>query len=241
LAIAPSAWPYWLAGTAVNHAIVTFAGLWPRSSLLGANWTRLPQNVRTKHAIALTIDDGPDPRITPRVLDMLDEHGIRASFFCIGARAALYPDIVRDIVARGHAVENHSQRHRHTFSVSFGFSIAKEVAAAQTTLTALTGTSPAFFRAPAGLRNVFLDLVLQRADLRLATWTRRGFDTREGDAAVVAKKLIDGLRERDILLLHDGSAAYTPNGEPVILLVLPLLAAAAKEQSLRFIMLRDAL
>jgi peptidoglycan-N-acetylglucosamine deacetylase len=107
-AVEPSAWPWWLAGTFVNHAVVTAAGLWPRSSMLGPNWTRLPLAASERRAIALTIDDGPDPQVTPRVLDLLDRHGIRATFFCIGERARRYPALTHEIVARGHSVENHS-------------------------------------------------------------------------------------------------------------------------------------
>lgn len=178
----PSAWPWWLASVMVSHVIVVSIGLWPRSNLLGPNWTRLPDTPPNADAVALTIDDGPDPVVTPMVLDLLDRHRVRATFFCIGQRAAQHPALMREIVARGHAVENHSHRHVHTFSMSLPHWLTKDIDAAQQTLEALTGERPMFFRAPAGLRNLFLQPVLQRLDLRLAAWTRRGFDTREGDA-----------------------------------------------------------
>lgn len=234
------AWPLALAVIAVNHAVVTAAGLWPRSSLLGANWTHLPDTARNAKAIALTIDDGPDPEVTPKVLDILDAHAVHATFFLIGERAQRYPALTREIVARGHCVENHSQRHVHTFSVSGLRAIAREVRTAQHTLHALTGELPAFFRAPAGLRNVFLEAVLRRQDLRLASWTRRGFDTREGDASVVSARLLKNLAPRDILLLHDAHAAHDSNGEPVLLAVLPRVIETAREQGLHFVTLREA-
>ena len=239
-ALAPSAWPWWLAGTAVNHAAVTLAGLWPRSSVLGPNWTRLPAVAGNANCIALTIDDGPDPVVTPRVLDLLDHYGIRATFFCIGERARRYPSLTREIVARGHAVENHSQTHRHTFSVKAPGALAREVETAQRTLTELTGERPVFFRAPAGLRNVLLEPVLQNLDLRLVAWTKRGFDTREPDPERVRQRLLHNLAARDILLVHDGNAATTANGQPVLLSVLPRVFAAARHQGLRFITLRQA-
>lgn len=239
-AIAPSTWPWWLAGTAVNHAAVTLAGLWPRSTVLGSNWTRLPDVAGNANFIALTIDDGPDPVVTPQVLDLLDRHGVRATFFCIGERARRYPSLVREIVARGHAVENHSQRHRHTFSVKTSRALAREVEAGQHTLTELTGERPAFFRAPAGFRNVLLEPVLQAQDLRLVAWTRRGFDTREADPQKVRQRLLRDLAARDILLVHDGNAAITANGEPVLLSVLPSVFEIAKQQGLRFVTLRQA-
>lgn len=239
-ALAPSAWPWWLAGTAANHAAVTLAGLWPRSSVLGPNWTRLPSAAGNANSIALTIDDGPDPVVTPRVLDLLDRYGVRATFFCIGTRAQRYPSLTREIVARGHAVENHSQTHRHTFSVKGPGALAREIGAAQLTLTELTGERPVFFRAPAGLRNVLLEPVLQAFDLRLAAWTRRGFDTREASPERVGERLLHNLAARDILLMHDANAAITADGQPVLLSVLPRVFEAARHQGLRFVTLRQA-
>jgi peptidoglycan/xylan/chitin deacetylase (PgdA/CDA1 family) len=236
----PAAWPWWLAAIFVNHAIFTVTGLLPRTSLLGPNWTRLPAGKRNADALALTIDDGPDPVVTPQVLDLLDAFDVRATFFCIGANVQRYPALAREIVARGHALENHSQVHVHTFSVTLPHALTREIDAAQRTLEAVSGERPMFFRAPAGLRNIFLEPVLRKLDLRLAAWTRRGYDTRERDPQVVARRLLDGLAARDILLLHDGNAALTAGGKPVILEVLPRVIDAARRQRLRFVTLREA-
>ncbi|MEM5434544.1 polysaccharide deacetylase family protein [Paraburkholderia diazotrophica] len=238
--VAPSAWPWWVAGIFASHLVVVTIGLWPRSSLLGPNWTRLPDTPRNADAVALTIDDGPDPVVTPKVLDLLDAHGVRATFFCIGARAQRHPALMREIVARGHAVENHSQVHVHTFSVTLPRGLTREIDAAQRTLESLTGERPMFFRAPAGLRNVFLEPVLQKLDLRLAAWTRRGFDTRERNPQRVLERLVDGLAARDILLVHDATAALGASGEPVVLDVLPRLIETVRARGLRFVTLREA-
>ena len=242
LAVAQSAyWPWALGAVAFNHLLVAAVGLWPRSHWLGPNWTRLPAAATARGEIALTIDDGPDPLVTPQVLDILDRHGIQATFFCIGEKAARYPELCREIVRRGHAVENHSQHHRHHFSVMGLRGITREVQAAQDTLATMTGQRPLFFRAPAGLRNPFLDPVLTRLGLRLASWSARGFDTRVGDAGRVKNKLLRDLRAGAILLLHDGNAARTPRGIPVILEVLPAVLASAASARLRFVTLRHAL
>ncbi|MBR7975451.1 polysaccharide deacetylase family protein [Burkholderia vietnamiensis] len=234
----PGAWP-WAAGSVfASHAALTAAGLWPRSALLGPNWTRLPADAGRR--IALTIDDGPDPEVTPRVLDLLERHDARATFFCIGDLARRHPHWIEAIVARGHAVENHSQRHRHTFSLTGPAALRREIAAAQQTLTELTGTRPQFFRAPAGLRNPFLEPVLCELGLQLASWTRRGFDTRTRDAGVVAQRLLHGLAPRDILLVHDGHAARDARGVPVVLDVLPALLRAAADAQLQWTTLRAA-
>lgn len=237
----PGLWRWAVAALVLNHAALTLAGLLPRCKLLGSNWTRLPAVAAARGEVALTIDDGPDPLVTPMVLDLLDQHAARATFFCIGSQAAQHPDLCREIVRRGHAIENHSQQHRHNFSLLGTRKLQLELQAAQDTLSGLCGTPPRFFRAPAGLRNPFLDPVLQRLGLQLASWTRRGFDTRNGNAAAVARKLTQGLRAGDILLLHDRHAAVTPQGVPVILEVLPLLLAAIRAAHLKTVTLRSAL
>lgn len=230
-----------LAGVAANHAALTAAGLWPRSQWLGPNLLRLPPASAARGEVALTIDDGPDPAVTPAVLDLLDQHGARASFFCIAERAAAHPALTRDIVARGHSVQNHSLRHRHTFSLLGPKGFGDELAQAQAVLTGLTGERPLCFRAPAGLRNPFLDPVLHRLGLRLVSWTRRGFDTREADPRRVLARLTTGLAAGDILLLHDGNAARTAAGLPVLLDVLPPLLAALRAAGLRGVTLPQAL
>ncbi|MBR8322872.1 MULTISPECIES: polysaccharide deacetylase family protein [Burkholderia cepacia complex] len=235
----PATWPWAVGGVVASHLALTAAGLWPRSTLLGPNWTRLPAGAGRR--IALTIDDGPDPDVTPRVLDLLDRYDARATFFCIGDLARRHPLWIEAIVARGHAVENHSQRHRHTFSLSGPAALRREIAAAQQTLTDIAGTRPLFFRAPAGLRNPFLEPVLCEFGLQLASWTRRGFDTRARDAATVTRRLLHGLDARDILLVHDGHAARDTRGEPVVLDVLPAVLRAAADAQLPWTTLRAAL
>jgi peptidoglycan-N-acetylglucosamine deacetylase len=238
---APGQWPWALGAVVINHLLVAAIGLWPRSHWLGPNWTRLPAAATARNEIALTIDDGPDPVVTPQVLDMLDQYAVRATFFCIGENAERYPDLCREIVRRGHAVENHSQHHRHHFSLMGPRGFARELQAAQDTLSTITGQRPLFFRAPAGLRNPFLDPVLTRLGLTLASWSVRGFDTRIGDASRVEYKLLRGLRAGAILLLHDGNAACTACGIPVILEVLPTVLESAAASQLRPVTLRQAL
>lgn len=239
--VEPAQWRWVLNTVILNHLLLTAVGLWPRSNWLGPNWTRLPAAAAARQEIALTIDDGPDPLVTPQVLDILDRHAAHATFFCIGEKAARYPDLCREIVRRGHAVENHSQHHRHTFSLLGPRGFRRELQAAQNTLSQITGQRPVFFRAPAGLRNPFLDPVLARSGLTLASWSARGFDTRVDDAERVKHALLDELRGGAILLLHDGNAARTPANTPVILDVLPTVLESAATAGLRFVRLRDAL
>ncbi|MGE0801407.1 MAG: polysaccharide deacetylase family protein [Lautropia sp.] len=229
----------------LNHLLLTAAGLWPRSTLLGPNLTRLPPAAAGASLIALTIDDGPDPAVTPRVLDQLRRHGATASFFVIAARAERHPELIARIVAEGHEIENHTDRHSPTFAFGGTRRLAAEIAAAQARLTRLAGRPPALFRAPAGLRNPLLEPVLCRLGLTLASWTRRGFDTVERDPAKVLARLAgpggSRLAAGDILLLHDGNPALTADGTPMIVAVLPELLALCLRGGLRPVPLRRAL
>jgi peptidoglycan-N-acetylglucosamine deacetylase len=219
----PAAWPWALGAIVANHLVLAGAGLWPRSSWLGRNWTRLPDAAAARREIAITIDDGPDAEITPAVLDLLDAHAAQATFFAIGSAAACAPALCREIVRRGHSVQNHSDRHSHRFSLLGPAAMAREIGAAQARLADITGVAPRFFRAPAGLRNPFLEPVLQRLDLQLVSWTRRGFDTVRGEPESVLRRLATKLGAGDILLLHDGNAAHATTGRAVVLEVLPAL------------------
>lgn len=240
-AVHPPAAGWALAAIVANHTLLTGAGLWPRSRLLGPNWTRLPAAPAGAGRIALTIDDGPDPQVTPHVLDVLEASGARATFFCIGERARRHPDIVRRIVERGHDVQNHTEHHPHRFSLLGPRGLEREIATAQATLAAITGRRPHCLRAPAGLRNPLLDPVLHRLGLHLVSWTRRGFDTREPDVGRVRERLLRGLDDGDILLLHDGRARRGADGRPHVLAVLPDLLQACASRGLATVTLAEAL
>ena len=239
-AIAPHLWPWTLSLLLLNHFILAGATLWPRSSLLGSNMVRLSDAAAASGKVAITIDDGPDPDVTPRVLEVLRRHKATASFFCIGERVAAYPDLCRAIIAAGHSIENHSQRHLHRFSLLGPRAIMREVRTAQDSIETVCGQRPHFFRAPAGLRNPFLDPILHKLNLQQASWTRRGYDTRVSDPQVIYQRLTRGLAAGDILLLHDGHAARTANGVPVILEVLPQLLETIAAHGLHTTLLHTA-
>lgn len=213
-------------------------GLLPRSRLLGPNWTRLRA---TPDAVALTIDDGPDPAVTPAVLDLLALHGVRATFFCVGERVAQHPELARRISREGHEIGNHTEHHYYAFSLFGPAAMRREIALAQSSIQSICQVVPRFFRAPAGLRNPFLQPCLTRLNLQLASWTRRGYDTQNADSQVVLRRLTRNLAAGDILLLHDGLAARAADGTPVILGVLPKLLAELARRRLRCVTLSEGL
>jgi peptidoglycan/xylan/chitin deacetylase (PgdA/CDA1 family) len=237
----PTLWPWAVAALAVNHVVLTTVGMLPRSGLLGSNLRALPAASRARREVAITVDDGPDPDVTPKVLDLLDAHGARATFFCIGEQAERHADLCREIVARGHSVQNHTQRHSHMFAFSGPAAFAREIDHAQQTLTRITGQRPMFFRAPAGFRNLFLAPVLHRLNLQLVSWTRRGYDTVRSNPDDVLKRLTRRLGAGDILVLHDSSAERTPSGRPAMLKVLPELLRRIDAAGLHSVTLPQAM
>jgi peptidoglycan/xylan/chitin deacetylase (PgdA/CDA1 family) len=232
LATHPDAWPWALGLLGANHLALFLAVLWPRGQLLGPNLVRLPAPAVRRREIALTFDDGPDPEVTPRVLELLDRFQAKASFFCIGEKAAAYPALVKEIARRGHNVENHSYHHHQAFAF-FGISrLRREVDAAQATLASITGRPPVFFRAPAGFRSPLLDPLLAPRGLRYVSWTRRGFDAVSGNPKRILQHLTRGLGAGDVLLMHDRA--------PVVLAVLPTLLEQISAQGLKAVSLASA-
>ena len=240
LLISPAQWPWALTVLLLSQLMLMAASLWPRSTCLGANLVRLPKAAKQRSQVAITIDDGPDPEVTPLVLDILAKYGAQATFFCIGERAAAQPELCRRMLVAGHSIENHGAHHPTLCSFSGPAGWRREIEGGQEVLQGITGRAPRFYRAVAGLRNPFLDPVLQALGLQLATWTRRGFDTRESDPDKVLRRLTRGLAAGDILLLHDGHAARTAAGEALIVLVLPMLLEAIAAQKLNPVTLEQA-
>jgi len=203
--------------------VLVLVGVWPRSTLLGDNILRLPPASIARNEIAITIDDGPDPDVTLQVLDILDRYDVKASFFVTGRRAARNPNLIRDMVTRGHSVENHTEKHSNWFAFYPPRKLHDEIKTAQHNIAHLAGRAPLFFRPPAGVRTLFLDPILFRCGLRLVDWTRRGFDTVSTDLQSILLRLTRRLCAGDILLLHDGHSARDNSGQAVILSVLPAL------------------
>jgi peptidoglycan/xylan/chitin deacetylase (PgdA/CDA1 family) len=238
LAIAPQRWP-WIAGALIaNHYVTIAGGLLPRSALLGPNLRRSAA-AEAAGGVALTFDDGPDPAVTPAVLDLLDARGVKATFFCIGEHAARHRALAAEIATRGHRLENHSYTHRNAFFFHRPRTLDQEIRRCQEELLRASGRAPAFFRAPAGVRSPLLQGALERSGLRLASWTRRGFDTASKDPKAVAARLSRGLSAGDVVLLHDGACRERPGGPPVVLQALPLLLDAIERARLRAMPLMD--
>jgi peptidoglycan/xylan/chitin deacetylase (PgdA/CDA1 family) len=159
----------------------------------------------TRREVWLTIDDGPDPEDTPRLLALLAEHRAHATFFVIGENAARHPELVQTIAAAGHEVAHHTQTHPlATFWCASPARVGRELDAALAVLRETGVPRPIRFRPPAGIRNLWLAAALRTRGLTCIGWSARGLERRRGDVEAVVARVMDGLTPGSILLLHEG-------------------------------------
>lgn len=188
--------------------------LMPRCSLFGRMIKDLPPG---SDKVLLTIDDGPHPEHTPVFLDLLDRHGIKAIFFLIGDRAAAHPELVREIVRRGHEIGNHTQTHpAQRFWSLRPAALWQEILDCQRTLTAICPEHPPrFFRPPAGHHNIFTFAIVRCLGLRMMLWSVRGFDGVVTDVAAITRRIEAGVKPGAIVLIHEATPVAVPVAEAV--------------------------
>lgn len=156
----------------------------------------------------LTIDDGPDAHDTPRILEALDRHDARATFFLVGEHAARHPALVSEITRRGHEVAHHTHTHPDlTFWCASPSRLHREIDLGLAALAA-SGVRPVRFRPPVGIKNLFLKRALSERGLDCIAWNRRSRDSIANDPDRVVARLINHVRPGDILLMHEGSRLH---------------------------------
>jgi peptidoglycan/xylan/chitin deacetylase (PgdA/CDA1 family) len=164
----------------------------------------------TKPEVWLTIDDGPDPDDTPRILELLKAHQARATFFVIGVNATAYPDLIRAITAAGHEVAHHTHTHPvASFWCASPDRVARELDAGTAALRA-AGVNPTRFRPPVGIKNLWLAKALRIRGLTCIGWSSRGLERQGGNADAVAARATRGLAPGSIILLHEGPRIPAP-------------------------------
>lgn len=194
-----------------------------------------PQRARDR--LALTFDDGPDARHTRAVLDLLEARGHRATFFVIGRRAETLPEVVAEIVRRGHALGNHSWTHAYTTPFQHPRALAADLARAQE-LMARAGARVRFFRPPVGLLSPRVADAARRIGLTIVGWTANARDGRAATTAEQASsRLLAAARPGAILVLHD--AVERGGREPIAAAALPSLLDGLAARGLRSVTLDE--
>lgn len=184
-------------------AVITVGVLFLRLRMFVDAVVRGPEGAR---GVALTFDDGPDPETTKEVLDVLDRRGVKATFFVIGAKAAKHPEMVRDIVERGHEVGVHSFAHDRLFSLRGSKRVRADLERAVRTLEEITKTRPVLFRPPIGHTNPTIARVADELDLVVVGWS---VAARDGIARAkvedVVARVNRGLEDGAIVAMHDAA------------------------------------
>lgn len=227
----PFSWPR-LALFAVLYGLGTCAILYllfhPTNRWLVENRSRLG-NARE---VALTFDDGPDPVDTPRLLDLLREKGVPATFFVVGRRAEAHPEIVRRAWEEGHLIGNHTWSHRPLFCFLPPWRLRREIEGGTEAIRRACGHKPHYFRSPVGLRHPFLRPALEKAGLEFVAWRLRSMDTRTRSAERLERRIVDRARGGDIILLHD----RRPEGAQAMLTALPGVIDSLRARGFSFVL-----
>lgn len=195
----------WVPGLAclfAVHMLFLWGTMRPHSRLFSPVLSRLPT---PGNQVWLTIDDGPSHE-TEALLDLLDRHQAKATFFLVADRVAAYPELAREIVCRGHGIGNHSRSHPQAWFWALGpRRMAAEIDQTQAILGDITGVTPHWFRAVVGMANPFVAAPLRRNGLARVAWSARGFDGVRGETDMVVARIVADLAPGAIVLLHEGA------------------------------------
>lgn len=198
-----------------------------RSQILGATiWSGNAPN----NSVALTFDDGPSPD-TVKILDVLREENIKATFFLIGKRVEKYPEIARRIVEENHEIGNHSYSHP-IFLFCSPRRTKRELRETQEIIESVTGTAPRLARPPCGVRSPAYFAAARELGLKTVQWSDAGFDWKKISAERIARNVLETAQNNSIVLLHDGDAAGKSSRLRTVE-ALPLILRGLKEKGLR--------
>ncbi len=201
---------------AAAAGIAAYGAVYPRSQLFGATVCR----TNSPRKLALTFDDGPNPAITPKLLDLLDRYKARATFFVIGKHARECPELLKETAVRGHVIGNHTDAHPNLFWLKPD-QITVELRCCNFSIKAATGSAATWFRPPYGFRNPWVVSVALELGQRVVMWTLIPGDWRATSSEWLIPRLApiaDHAKRNlsndapksssstgDILCLHDGS------------------------------------
>jgi len=200
----------------------------PRNAWLVANRSQVEGN----GCVALTFDDGPDPVDTPRLLDLLREKDVKATFFVVGQRAEQHPEIVRRAWDEGHLIANHTWSHQLLFCFLSPQRLRSEIDRGNECIDRICGVRTRYFRSPVGLRHPLLRSALEREGLEYVSWRVRSCDTIIKNSGTLARRILDHASNRDIILMHD----RLTKGTHVLLEALPGVIDELRERGFEFVL-----
>jgi peptidoglycan/xylan/chitin deacetylase (PgdA/CDA1 family) len=210
----------------------------PGSGILYPTVTR---GSRDGQRVALSFDDGPDPEVTPAVLDALAQYGARATFFSIGRSLEAHPRLARRLIAEGHELGNHSWRHSRWQNFFGANAHAREIERGDRAIAAVTGSlAKPLYRPPVGLKSPQLARVAARRRLTLVAWSLHSRDTRSTDPKRIARRVLERVAAGDIVLMHDGHD-LPGRHRPASAQAVPLILQGLRERELQCVTVSELL
>lgn len=192
-------WPIALSATAGGIGLAAWGAFHPGAQLFGRTIRRAGRS----STLALTFDDGPNPKATPRLLNLLDQHRARATFFLIGKYVRAFPELAAEISARGHLIGNHTDTHPSLLWLSRR-RVAAELTRCGESVEQATGKPPLWMRPPFGFRGPQLGAAVRQVGLKgVVMWSVTARDWDAQPARQTIERLLQ-VRGGDIVLLHDG-------------------------------------
>ncbi len=209
---------------------------WIRFDLAGATYWRGASKVKQ---LALTFDDGPDPRHTSDLLDRLKSLNIRATFFILGRQAEQHPELVRRIIADGHEIGSHGYTHRK-LGLASPKTIGSEMTRWEKSVEAIVPLPKnRWFRPPHGIKNFLIRRIANSRGYRLAGWSRGVWDTDRVDAKTIAERVTQGIRPGDVILLHDGDGGGNQEDRSQTVAAVTPLVQNLREEGFSFLTLSE--
>ncbi|MEK4386210.1 polysaccharide deacetylase family protein [Solibacillus sp. FSL W7-1464] len=189
--------------------------------------------------IALTFDDGPDPRFSNDVLDVLKQYNVPATFFVLGSKAVANPEIVKRMQNEGHVIGNHTYLHPNLVEEADLGTLESEVTRTEDTLNEIIGYRTKLFRPPYGF--LYNELVEKLGNMNYSVigWSVDSLDWQEDPPEVIASKVVDNIHPGAIILMHDGAESSGDRTNTILSLqqIIPKL----QEQGYEFVTVPDLL
>ena len=189
-------------------------GFWATLTVIGSFHIRWNYHLESLHCnkttkndwVAITFDDGPHPDFTPQVLELLHRYNAKATFFCIGKQVAQHPDMVKEIIAEGHTLGNHTYSHSKTFGFLSTEKVVEELQRTRETIQQLTGLDSILYRPAFGVTNPSIGSAVDQLGIQTIGWSIRSLDTTYRSKKTLLHRITHRLKRGDIILLHDTSA-----------------------------------
>lgn len=187
--------------------------------------------------VALTFDDGPDPRFTPKILDILDKYQVKATFFMVGQQMEKYPDIVKDVQRRGNAIGNHTYTHPHDIEIDTSAQVKRELEMCERTIERLTGKRAHLFRPPRGLLDGTVMSIAKDEGYKTILWTVCADHHDATTPLMMAQRVFKHNGPGAIILAHDG----TFNSRWMDVAATPIIIEGLKKNGYRFVTVPELL